>query len=111
MVQTKTGGIGGVVVAVALMSVAYIVGRWQINRAGDIIDDNFAAHPRAVLGLTALGSALFGQNVVPNHPLVPVMAGAGLLLIGEDALSSAGSQYVEKADPIDLNGNDPPSIT
>lgn len=107
MVNQKAGGLGGIVIAGAMMSVAYIVGRWQINRAGDIIDRSFENHSRAVLGLTALASALFGQNVVPNHPLVPVMGGAGLLLIGEDALASIGSKYVEESDPIDLSGDAP----
>lgn len=107
MVNQNKGGFGGILVAGAMMSVAYIVGRWQINRAGEIIDRSFDNHSRAVLGLTALASALFGQNVVPNHPLVPVMGGAGLLLIGEDFLASIGSKYVDDSDPIHLSGEAP----
>lgn len=109
---------GGLTVIGALIFIflAYASGRWQMNRAGDLIDAQFKNHPRGVVGLTTLAGAIFSNEILPQHPITAVTAGAGLLMILEDGLNTVSTMIHQKQlkknldihdQPVELSGGSP----
>lgn len=110
--ESQAKGAGSILGVVIFVFIAYIAGRWQFNRAGDLIDAEFKNHPRAVAGATALASGLFSNEILPGHPFSSVIAGVGVLLIAEDALNSFKDKYINQSlgindQPVDLSGTAP----
>lgn len=103
MAASKTSGAGSILGAVLLIFLAYIAGRWQINKAGDVIDAQFTNHPRAVAGATTLAGAVFSNDILGGHPLTALMAGGGLLLIAQDLLYNVGSEPIKTN--LNIDGN------
>lgn len=90
--------------AIVFIAIAYMVGRWQMNKAGATIDATFADYAQEVSGICILFSGVFGKEMAPDSVLPDLAIFIGTLQIIMDLMTN------EKVTAVFGNGPDSSSV-
>lgn len=83
-VKNLSGNTSSILAAIAIVIVAYAAGRWQMNKAGAVLDKMFNNYPTSVSGLTLISAGIFTHELLPDELIPKLTVFMGLVQILTD---------------------------